>query len=32
MCIWHLRPKYVFLSRHILRGSNLYYRTIIKLN
>jgi hypothetical protein len=25
MWIWHLRPKYVFLSRHIFRGSNLYY-------
>jgi hypothetical protein len=25
MCIWHLRPKYVFLSRHIFRGSSLYY-------
>jgi hypothetical protein len=24
MCNWHLRPKYVFLSMHILRGSNLY--------
>jgi hypothetical protein len=27
MCTWHLRPKYVFLSRHIFRGSNLYYKT-----
>ena len=25
MCTWHLRPKYVFLSRHIFRGRNLYY-------
>jgi hypothetical protein len=25
MCNWHLRPKYVFLSKHIFRGSNLYY-------
>jgi hypothetical protein len=25
MCNWHLRPKYVFLSMHIFRGSNLYY-------
>jgi hypothetical protein len=32
MCIWHLRPNYVFLSMHILRESNLYWRTIIKLN
>ena len=25
MCNWHLRPKYVFLSMHIFRGSNLCY-------
>jgi hypothetical protein len=25
MCNWHLRPKYVFLSMHIFRGSNLRY-------
>jgi hypothetical protein len=25
MCNWHLRPKYVFLSMHILRRSNLCY-------
>jgi hypothetical protein len=24
-CNWHLRPKYVFLSMHIFRGSNLCY-------
>jgi hypothetical protein len=33
MCIWHLRPKYVFLSRHIFRGGqSILYRTMIKLN
>ena len=32
MCNWHLRPKYVFLSRHIFRGSNLYYIELFKLN
>jgi hypothetical protein len=25
MCNWHLRPKYVFISMHIVRGSNLCY-------
>ena len=25
MCNWHLRPKYMFLSMHIFRGSNLCY-------
>jgi hypothetical protein len=25
MCNWCLRPKYVFLSMHIFRGSNLCY-------
>jgi hypothetical protein len=25
MCNWHFRSKYVFLSMHILRGSNLCY-------
>jgi hypothetical protein len=25
MCNWHLRPKYVSLSMHIFRWSNLYY-------
>jgi hypothetical protein len=25
MCNWHLRPKYVFLSMHIFRGSILCY-------
>jgi hypothetical protein len=32
MCTWHLRPKSVFLSRHIFRGSNLYYIELSKLN
>jgi hypothetical protein len=32
MCTWHLRPKYVFISRHIFRGSNLYYIELSKLN
>jgi hypothetical protein len=31
MCTWHLRPKYVFLSRHIFRGSNLYYIELFTL-
>jgi hypothetical protein len=25
ICKWHLRPKYVFLTMHIFRGSNLCY-------
>jgi hypothetical protein len=28
MCIWHSRPKYVFLSMHIFRGSNLCYKEL----
>jgi hypothetical protein len=32
MCTWHLRPKSVFLSRYIFRGSNLYYIEPFTLN
>jgi hypothetical protein len=32
MYSWHLRPKFVFLSRHIFRGSNLYYIELFALN
>jgi hypothetical protein len=31
MCIWHLRPKYVFLSRHIFRGSNSLHIKSLRL-
>jgi hypothetical protein len=32
MSTWHLRPKFVFLSRHIFRGSNLYYIELFKIH
>jgi hypothetical protein len=32
MCTWHSTPKSIFLSRHIFRGSNLYYIELFTLN